>query len=155
MYNKRSGATYKLRAAIKEELGTIAKLCDDAAYLANENIDWDKIEPFLNYLFETKQFIQVLEHDGELVGVLIGMKTEHPYFDIKPMAHELVWYVKEEHRGNKKSVLMLRDFMLWAKQNECNRIVMTSFFGDFHDTCNKIFLKAGFSPNEVIYMRDL
>jgi hypothetical protein len=61
MYNKRSGATYKLRAAIKEEVGIIAKLCDDAAYLANENIDWDKIEPFLNYLFDTKQFIQVLE----------------------------------------------------------------------------------------------
>jgi len=154
MYEKRSGATYN-RLAKKEEIDTIAELCREAAYLANEVIDEEKIIPFLNYLFDTHQFIEVLEHDEEIVGVLVGMKTEHPYFDIKPMAHELVWYVKEEHRGNKKSIYMLRDFMLWAKQNECKRIIMTSFFGDFHDTCNKIFLKAGFSPNEVIYMRDL
>lgn len=147
---------YKLRLAEKEkDYDSVLDLCGRAASEANECLDYEKIDRVINQLFNSNQFIEVLEKDDEVVGVIIGMKTEHPFFDIKPMAQELCWFVKREHRGNKKTVLMLRDFMMWAKVNECNRISMSSFLGDNYDTCNKIFQKAGFTAKEVLYDRDI
>lgn len=146
---------YKIRKGTKEDLDKAIVLCHGASFQANEVLHEDNARKFIESVIDQEGFFILLEHNDEPCGILIGIITKHPYFDIPSYAQEIVWFVEPEHRGNKKSVYMLRDFMKWAKEQECERVTMSTFLQEHYDSCNKIYLKAGFTPKEVQYEREL
>lgn len=145
MFKERSSAAYKI-----EE---ILDLCEEAAFLGNEVLDRDKARNVVLDCID-KGFCKVIERDGELKGVLLGFKMEHSYLLTNPNAHELVWYVRPEERGRLGAARLLRDFISWAKENECDRVIMSSFTGKFLEVSDRMLTKAGFYAKEVIYERE-
>ena len=70
------------------------------------------------------QFVCVVEHDGVLRGMLIGVLS-HPWFDPStPLAVELAWWVDPSMRGSMAGVRMLRAFESWATMH--NAVIAVS-----------------------------
>lgn len=66
-----------------------------------------------------------LWEDGELVGVLAGFIAPQ-FMTGEPLAQEMFWYVKKEHRGALASIRMFEAFENWAAQCGCYGIMMAS-----------------------------
>jgi GNAT superfamily N-acetyltransferase len=65
----------------------------------------------------------VVEADGALVGMLLGLVSEH-HFCNGLVANELVVYVTPGARGGSAAVKMLRQFEAWAQGQGVDEIVL-------------------------------
>ncbi|MAK37096.1 MAG: GNAT family N-acetyltransferase [Flavobacteriaceae bacterium] len=56
----------------------------------------------------------IAEHEGKIVGMLVGLVSEH-FFGHDLMASDLTFYIDKEHRGGTLGVRLMRQFEAWAK----------------------------------------
>lgn len=65
-----------------------------------------------------------LFHEDRLVGVLIGLSTIHPFFNV-PFAGELIFWIEPEYRGSKKAIEMIQAYEYWAvNKMNCQMVTM-------------------------------
>lgn len=71
---------------------------------------------FDKYLSSDKtELIFILATDEKPFGMIIGMKSELP-FSKSTVCTELAWWVDEDKRGTKDSILMFKAFEDWGKR---------------------------------------
>ena len=113
----------------------------------------DKVETFLkSSLGNPDSVIIVAEHDGQVVGMLIGFVTEHPFIDTR-VATEIGFYVSPEHRGGRKAIRLAKAFEEWAMSKSADDLVL----GDVKaiKDLSGFYNKLGYTPTEGLYVKDL
>lgn len=71
---------------------------------------------FRKYLSSDKtDLIFILAADEKPFGMIIGMKSELP-FSKSTVCTELAWWVDEDKRGTKDSIMMFKAFEDWGKR---------------------------------------
>ena len=56
----------------------------------------------------------IAEYDGEIVGMVVGLISEH-FFGHDLMASDLTFYIHKDHRGGTLGVRLMKQFEAWAK----------------------------------------
>ena len=68
-------------------------------------------------------FCHVVEHDGRLVGALVGYINEF-FFGHDLIASDSGWFILPEYRGSRSAVKLLKNFEAWAKANGAKEVAM-------------------------------
>lgn len=68
-------------------------------------------------------FCHVVEHEGKLVGALVGYISEF-FFGPDLIASDSGWFVLPEYRGSRSAVRLLKNFERWAKANGAKEVAM-------------------------------
>ena len=113
----------------------------------------DKVETFLKTsLGNSDSVVIVAEHDGQVVGMLIGLVTEHPFIKTR-IATEVGFYVSPEQRGGRKALRLAKAFEEWAASKGAEDLVL----GDVKTIkdLSGFYAKLGYSPTEGLYVKDL
>lgn len=85
------------------------------------------------------------------MGFLAGMASKFP-FGPHLIAHEIAWWVNEEHRGNGTGAELVNAFEYWAKNVAgCTMITMTALGGEV----GQWYYKKGYELYETAYMKQL
>jgi len=112
---------------------------------------WDTI---YNMELRDALFFRAMVVDRQVVGVLIGtiapqMMTE------TTVAQEVMWFVREDHRGSADSVRLLRDFEDWAKKRGADGIIMASFAAVGDEKLNEFYARRGYDRLETHFLKYL
>ena len=106
----------------------------------------------LEVISDTGIFL-VAEKDDEVVGVVGGIITPHPYAPMHLLGTEMFLWVDKEHRKSTVGPRLLKEFENKCKQKECNYIVMTS---TIHTPNFKKYLtKHSYIEVETSYIREI
>lgn len=68
-------------------------------------------------------FCHVVEHEGRLVGALVGYISEF-FFGPDLIASDSGWFILPEYRGSRSAVKLLKNFEKWAKANGAKEVAM-------------------------------
>ena len=95
-----------------------------------------------------------LDENGDYVGVFIGF-IEELYFGMAKQAVDLVFYVREDHRGGPWFVRTLRDFEDWAKETGCDFIKLTPNSGVNTEGMTKLYPRLGYELAGYIFSKEI
>jgi GNAT superfamily N-acetyltransferase len=91
--------------------------------------------------------------NGELAGVL-GALLYPDLNNSDLVAAEAFWFVKPEHRGA-GGMKLLFAYLDWAKQKGAKRCTMVHLLDLTPDRLAEAYMKVGFRPMEVHYIKEL
>jgi hypothetical protein len=103
-------------------------------------------------VYDKNYYCSVLKDNEKVVGLLVGIASEGPYFD-EIIASELGWYVQSDYRG-RKSIEMLSDFESWAKETAKADFVSMSYTSKMSNL-DFLYTKRGYEVVEYTYKKDL
>lgn len=89
-------------------------------------------------------FCVVAEHEGEIVGGMLGARTNY-CFSFTQKAGELGLYVAPEHRGGMLGAKLIKSFEAWAKKHGCATVQVGVTIGINNDLAVKLYEKLGFT----------
>lgn len=112
-----------------------------------------RVQEFLNAC-PNLLMLGLVRSDGELLGVLLGLKTLLST-SFSPVATELLWYVKPEYRRGKYALQMVREFEKWAEAEGCHMISMGNMANDSMDRTGKFYERLGYKLSEQTFYKDL
>jgi GNAT superfamily N-acetyltransferase len=117
-----------------------------------DQYDWGVNESDLHttYHLWNKDFGWLLEHEGEIVGVLAGQVAPHFFNYENLFFHEMMWFVKPEFRHLGGGIMLYRACVKRCKERGIKRIV----FGHtkhLHDEIKKTVERLGFTYLETHY----
>ncbi len=144
-----------VREASTEDTFDILILAKEFSKEAPETHKWNKqkTENFIVSAIEnTNATILVLEQDDDIVGAIVGLLNEM-YMSQTLVATELAWFVSKEYRGKKGSLMLIKEFENWAKNNGANYICM----GDIEGIASlqNLYLRKGYKKCETTYMKEV
>jgi hypothetical protein len=91
-----------------------------------------------------------------VVGVLLAtITTQHPLFHKGRVANEILWYIKEDFRGTRKSIQMLQTYEDWALVNGATHITCGSLNNESRDMLHKVYTHRGMKLIELYYMKEI
>ena len=70
-----------------------------------------------------RAFCHVVEHDGKLVGALVGYISEF-FFGRDLIASDSGWFILPEYRGSRSAIKMLNMFTDWARKKGASELYM-------------------------------
>jgi GNAT superfamily N-acetyltransferase len=85
-------------------------------------------------------------------GALGGVFFSDPHRNCL-VASEFFWYVQPEHRG--KGGDLLAAFESWAKENGCQRVIMTHLADSMPDSLKKYYERKGYEELETNYIKEV
>ena len=91
-------------------------------------------------------------HKNTLAGALAAMVAPDIY-DGRPIAHEFLWYVRPEFRGQSAPVRLIRAYMEWAMRKGVAKrdIRISCMEGARPDDLEALYARMGFVPLERHY----
>lgn len=92
----------------------------------------------------------VLEHEGQVQGVLMASWFEHP-FGAGRYAKETVWYVAPIARG-RAAIKMLAAYEAWARDQDCVAVGMASLITN---DVSSLYERCGYAPVETHFVKSL
>ena len=104
-------------------------------------------------LFLESGIIFVIDVDGKAVGILFAMMTSVWYSPSTKVAHEMMWWVNEEHRGTIASIKLLRTYEKWALDNGANLIAMSDLVIEGHEPVGTTLNRLGYEMSERTYIK--
>jgi len=104
-------------------------------------------------VYTSRYFCIVMKDDQKVVGFLLGFSSEHSYTD-DVLAGEIGWYVQEDYRKTASSVMMLKEFEYWAKEEAKAQYVTMSYTEEMSDL-SKLYTRLDYSPAEYTYKKSL
>lgn len=108
-------------------------------------------EIFRAYLSGDKRdLIIILAVDERPFGMIIGHCAETPFSDDR-VASEIAWWIDEDKRGNRDSVLLMRAYQDWALRVGA-RITQMAMLDEVTDL-DKFYRRQGFIPAERSYVK--
>jgi hypothetical protein len=75
--------------------------------------------------------------------------------DAQLVAQETFWYVKPEHRRSARGLSLLLNFENWAEAMGAKRIIMTHLCNQYSDALRTLYLRRGYTPLEINYVKEL
>lgn len=110
------------------------------------------IEMFERYLVgNKKEFVILLACDERPFGMIIGFANSLP-FSLDLVATELAWWVDEDKRRTKDSLLLFKAYEDWAKRIGA-KITQMAMLDDVTNL-RKFYLKQGYSPAEQSFIKE-
>ncbi len=94
----------------------------------------------------------VLVCDEVIVGLLVGM-AHATFTSIHPVYQELIWFTDPTHRRH--GIKLYNAMIEYCKQNNVKRVLMSSMLNDVHEKLEKFYIKKGFVPTEIHYLKEL
>jgi len=144
-----------IRTATEEDLFDLTILCREFIKEVGPPLKFDKgkIETFLtNAILSDVWIVLVMESEGEVTGLLVGVVSEHPFLPMV-MASELGWFVSREKRGSIEAIKLIKHFEQWAKNIGANLISLTDE-AKLNDI-SKIYQRLGYNLMERTYTKDI
>ena len=144
-----------LRLATKEDYPHIIRMArrfhEASPYSDLEFSEEQSRAVFEKYLGSNKtEIVIILAADGEPYGMIIGAASSLPFSQDK-VASELAWWVDEDKRGSKDSLMLFKAYQDWARRVG-SKITQMAMLDDVTNL-NKFYLKQGFVPAERSYIK--
>jgi GNAT superfamily N-acetyltransferase len=98
--------------------------------------------------------IFLLEHEGEVVGGIGGIKSSQPLSG-KLVAVELFWYVKEKYRNGLWPMRLLSEFERWSEECGCESISMIHMEKSMPDHLKKVYQRMGYELIETVHSKSI
>ena len=92
-----------------------------------------------------RAFCHVVEHDGKLVGALVGYISEF-FFGPDLIASDSGWFILPEYRGSRSAVRLLKNFEKWGKANGAKEIAMGISTDVMPEKTGALLQKLGYVP---------
>ena len=106
---------------------------------------------FEKYLKSNKtEIVIILSCDPKPMGMIIGACTGLPFSEDK-VASELAWWVDEDKRGSRDSLLLFKAYQDWALRVGSKITQMAMLDGVTN--LNNFYLKQGYVPAERSYIK--
>jgi GNAT superfamily N-acetyltransferase len=139
----------------------VLNVCEEAA----QNLPYMKIKPDpINIMEAINFFCQcdlrqgamfLMYADNKVVGFLAATtKNNHPLMLQVPIAHEIVWYVRPEHRGH-GGVELINMFEQWAAMTGSRVAVVGHFEDEIGQKLKELYVQMGYKPIEHCYMKEI
>lgn len=144
-----------LRLATKEDYTDIIRMArrfhEASPYSDLEFSEEQSRLVFEKYIGSNKtEIVIILAVDTEPFGMIIGAASELPFSKDK-VASELAWWVDEDKRGSKDSLMLFKAYQDWALRVGA-KITQMAMLDDVTNL-NKFYLKQGFVPAERSYIK--
>jgi hypothetical protein len=97
--------------------------------------------------------IFVIDVDGKAVGILAAMMTSVWYSPSTKVAHEMMWWVNEEHRGTIASIKLIKAYENWAQENGANLIAMCDLVIEGQEPVGTTLNRLGYEMSERTYIK--
>lgn len=108
---------------------------------------------YLSGLENPQEIITILsEQDGQVRGMICGLCNSPPFSDEK-VATELAWWMDEEYRGSKDSLLLFKAYEDWAVRVGCS-LVQMALLSNSPDL-TKIYERSGYTMTERTFLKEL
>lgn len=105
-------------------------------------------EVFDAYLRNPSQCIFIMFDHGMIIGI-----TMRPSFSDSLVTTELAWWVDEDHRGTKESLMLMKAYQDWARRIGAKLCQMAML--DEVTNLDKFYRRQGFIPAERSYIKEL
>lgn len=118
---------------LKFDEGKVSKIYD--AYLKSDKSD----------------IIVIIAEDVKPFGFIVGICEELPFSSDK-VAMELAWWVDEDHRGHRDSVLLMKAYEDWSVRigARMTQMAMLDESTDLH----RFYKRMGYRPAEASYIKE-
>lgn len=94
------------------------------------------------------------DNDGKIIGVLAAFFNPDMFSGVL-VAAEAFWFVLPEARGQRLSSRLLDAYEVEAKTRGCNDILMVRLAALSPEIVGAIYTRRGFTPLEVIYLKEI
>lgn len=99
---------------------------------------------------KTSLVIILSEQDERPRGMVIGMSST-PLFSEDKMATEIAWWMDEEYRGSKDSLLMIEAYQEWSRRVGA-KMTQVAMLDDLTDL-SRFYTKKGYRPAERSFIK--
>lgn len=128
---------YQIRPAGPDDLDELISLGESffaySPYAAEVKYDAESVRAtLLSAMGNAGATVMVAEHDGKIVGGMVGVMTVLWFNRGVPIASELAWWMDPNHRAGRVGLSLFRKFEEWAKSMGAQLLVMSEF-GDEHN----------------------
>lgn len=89
----------------------------------------------------------------EIIGFIFGA-AESPVFSNDKIAMELGWFVLEEHRKTRASLLLFHAYEDWAKRVGC-KYIQAAFLPGTGTDLSEFYIRNGYSQVESSYLKQI
>lgn len=100
---------------------------------------------------KTELIVIISEQDGEARGMVIGMCSS-PLFSDDKMATEIAWWMDEDYRKTRDSLLLIEAYQEWARRVDA-KVIQCAMLPDVTDL-SRFYEKQGMTRAEVSYIRN-
>jgi GNAT superfamily N-acetyltransferase len=144
-----------LRLATVQDYGDIirmAKSFHEKSPYSQMEFSEDRCEELFRAYLEgdKRSLIIILAVDKRPFGMIIGHCAELPFSDDR-VSSEVAWWVDEDKRGHKDSVLLMKAYQDWALRVGA-RMTQMAMLDDVTDL-DKFYRRQGFVPAERSYVK--
>lgn len=108
-------------------------------------------EMFARYLVGNKKELIIILAGDKPFGMIIGFANSLP-FSLDLVATELAWWVDEEHRGSRESLLLFKAYEDWAKRIGA-RLTQMAMLDDVTNL-KRFYEKQGYRPAEQSFIKE-
>ena len=105
--------------------------------------DSEKVRDFVNRMLDADQYVRLYESEGKVVGLMLGVVMP-AWFSEDLCAYDFALYVNPEKRGGRAAVVLVRDFMRWAKGMGAKQIRPDVSTGDVGKAGSRLYRMLGF-----------
>lgn len=144
-----------LRLATEEdyrEIVRMAKSFHEASPYSDVEFSEERCEElFRAYLTgDRRSLVIILAVDDRPFGMIIGHCSELPFSDDR-VSSEIAWWVDEDHRGHRDSVLLMKAYQDWSIRVGAKMTQMAML--DSVTDLDKFYRRQGFVPAERSYIK--
>lgn len=112
---------------------------------ARYNYDIEKVQRMLHYLIDKPDAITIVAVDDKdtVFGGFIGDINYH-YFGNDKVASDVAIFVKQDKRGSLAAFKLIKEYVLQAKENGADQIIIANSTGVMPDKVKSLFEAIGF-----------
>ena len=99
--------------------------------------------------------ILLAEHDGNAIGMLMGIMNPIWFAPSTRCAVELAWWIEPEHRGGMHAIRLVKAFEDWAKEQGAAMVTMCDLVVDGQPPVGDIIVRLGYVPTERTFVKGL
>lgn len=108
-------------------------------------------ELFFNYLSNPRDLIIILACDDKPFGMIIGMRSEL-LFSETSICTEIAWWVDEDKRGSRDSLLLLQAYEDWSKRVG-SKFTTMAMLDDSKDL-SRLYERLGYQQCERTFFKE-
>lgn len=94
--------------------------------------------------------VAVAEKNGDIVGAIAGMVTDH-YFADATISYELGLYVEKAHRGTMAGYRLAKEYIDWAKEKGADQIDMGITTGIDEERTGQLYERLGLQHVGIVF----
>lgn len=111
----------------------------------------DKFAALLRRLIDSPDgMVAVAEKDGQIVGTIAAVITEH-YFADAHISYELGLYVEKAHRGTLAGYRLAKEYIGWARSKGVDQIDMGITTGIDEERTGRMYERLGLKHVGIVF----